>query len=282
MPGGAGRRANRLSLSPRHSASRQSLVPSLPGSSGTGGAGTHIAPFCPLGRGSGALKPARNVPGHEEEGGPEGGPAARGTPRSPVRRSPQPAADPTGAEPGALGVASRSYLVPGAEAAAPAAGAAAAAGPRRGCPSAGSARSERVSALLRRPVGSPFSPAAAAVIPAAWDRLGKSLQEPPARWASQRFNSAPARLIIQPASARQNRAVAAARRHEPCCFWYPAAPTRCKSDSLELGKLQILSVNLGPAWLILRRRSAATSLGSKGATNKGKAKQNKRNHLVEV
>lgn len=167
MPGGAGRRANRLSLSPRHSASRQSLVPSLPGSSGTGGAGTHIAPFCPLGRGSGALKPARNVPGHEEEGGPEGGPAARGTPRSPVRRSPQPAADPTGAEPGALGVASRSYLVPGAEAAAPAAGAAAAAGPRRGCPSAGSARSERVSALLRRPVGSPFSPAAAAVIPAA-------------------------------------------------------------------------------------------------------------------
>lgn len=72
MPGGAGRRANRLSLSPRHSASRQSLVPSLPGGSGTGGAGTHIAPFCPLGRGSGALKPARNVPGHEEEGGPEG------------------------------------------------------------------------------------------------------------------------------------------------------------------------------------------------------------------
>lgn len=47
IPGGVVRRENRFTLSPRHSLSRRSLVPNLPGSSGTGGgsggAGAHHA-----------------------------------------------------------------------------------------------------------------------------------------------------------------------------------------------------------------------------------------------
>lgn len=46
--------------------------------------------------------------------------------------------------------------------------------------------------------------------------------------------------------------------------------------------LQILSMNLGTAWLILCARNAANSVGAKWekATNKGKAEKNKRNHLA--
>lgn len=135
-------RENPVTLSPR-----LSLVPNLPGGS------AHTTPFCSLGRGSGALKACPERAGTRGRRGPH--PPAAPSPGSPI---PQ--------EPGsyrrillARGSVSlpRPYLVPGAGAAAPGAAAAAAAGPRRGCPSAGSARSERVSPLLRCPVGSPFS-----------------------------------------------------------------------------------------------------------------------------
>lgn len=137
----------RLTLSPRHSSPGRAphgTCPGVPTAAGAAPGPVHTTPFCSLGRGSGALKPGRNVQGHGEEGGPIPGTAARGTrcgtPRSHAR-SPHPEAEPGGAEPGGSGAGSRScpYLVPGAAAAAPGAGAAAAAGPRRGCPSAGSA-----------------------------------------------------------------------------------------------------------------------------------------------
>lgn len=63
------------------------------------------------------------------------------------------------------------------------------------------------SAILRRPARLPAFLSlllrVSVVIPAARDRLGRSSQEPPSRWASQRFNSPPALLIAQPASVRQ-------------------------------------------------------------------------------
>lgn len=79
IPGGVVRRENRLTLSPRHSPSRRSLVPNLPGGSGTGGgsggAGAHHA-FLLTWTWQRRFNPARSVQGHGEEGGPEGGPAA--------------------------------------------------------------------------------------------------------------------------------------------------------------------------------------------------------------
>lgn len=65
----------------------------------------HTTPFCSLGRGSGALKPARSVQGHGEEGGPEGGPAAPspgspGTPRGAPQSHPQEPASRSGSRRG--------------------------------------------------------------------------------------------------------------------------------------------------------------------------------------
>lgn len=181
IPGGVVCRENRLTLSPRHSPSRRSLVPNLPGGSETGGgsgeAGAHHA-FLLTWTWQRRFKACPERPGTRGRRRPRGG--LRGSiPRQPGDTVGSPAAPSPGARipervsPGQSpearvgGSRSHTYLVPGAEAAAPGAGAAAAAGPRRCCPSAGSARSERVLALLRRPVGSPFSLAAAAVIPAA-------------------------------------------------------------------------------------------------------------------
>lgn len=249
IPAGAIHRANRFPLSPRHS-----LAPNLPGA--------HHAFLLTWTW----QRRFQSLPGTSRDAGKKGGPQRRlhPSPGSPGTAwgAPQRHAQ----EPRVGGSRSCTYLVPGAEAAAPAAAAAAAAaGPRRGFPSAGSARSERLWALLRRPVGSPFSPCCCRCYPSRLRPVGRELAgTPPTRWASQRFNSPLARLMIQPASARQNGAVTAARRHEPWCFWYPAAPTRSESDSLELGKLCRSSAwILGPAWLILWRRSAATSLGAK-------------------
>lgn len=169
---------------PRHSPARP--VPSGGACPGAAAGPVLTTPFCSLGRGSGALKPARDVQGH----GGEGGPAAHA--RLPEPLLPCPRSE------GGSSASSRSS--------------------RSGrAPSIGGERWPR--AGLGSPQasgGSPFSLTAAAAVPAAQDRLGKSLQEPPTRWALQRFNSVPARLITQPASARQDRAVAAARRHGGC------------------------------------------------------------------
>lgn len=158
-------------------------------------------PFSSQERGSGAC-PGR--PGARVRWG--GGGESDREARRPLALSllpPHGPARPSGPPPPALGAASRSYLGPGAQAATPGAAAAAAAGPRGACPSAGgSTRTERGLAL----------PASRSPPLLLWLMLS---QPPETGWKRARRNPPLGglykdlihclpRLITQPASAQQN------------------------------------------------------------------------------
>lgn len=82
------------------------------------------------------------------------------------------------------------------------AGAAAGAAPSRGAPWSGCQAGNAARPLPRAPARLVLPAAVPPMSPAAPDRLGRSLEDPPTQTASQRVNSLPSLLMTQPAKPR--------------------------------------------------------------------------------
>lgn len=233
-PGPAARPAHRL---------RAAQLTCLPGASGA----VLATPFSSQERGSGALKPVRDVQGHGRESCRRGGDwKPQGSPAAP--RSKFTPAVPSGSPPGPPPASRAGCRLPALTLA-----------PERGQQRQEQQQPQRPgpAELVHRPAGA-LEPSGAwlspllarrrcccgwCYIPAAWDRLEKSSQEPPARWALQRFNSLPPTVNYTACKCSAELSGTAARRQSPCCADTPTLssppPHRlgCKCDSLRLGKL---------------------------------------------